>query len=235
MTKGRKGQNPTVDSPSDSGSRVLTLSMFRAEMAAFKTALHDEFIHEVKSVIAEKLNELNARIVKQDEEIALLKKHLVESEGRRLKEARQELAQNVVITGLPEADSETTDQLAVKIDSVFSAVKVEEVSSSARSFCRVGRPNGKRVIKITMKSRDHRNLLLSNARLLRNNPVFQGVYVGADRCYLDRQESARLRLRAKSMRSEFPNSEVRLTKGKLMLDGTVVDKEDPLSNIFPVY
>ena len=101
MVKSKRVRNPTGDSPSDSVSTVLTLPMFRAEMATFKISLRDELIHEVRSAIAEKFRELNAKIKQQDEEVALLKRHLVESEGRSLREARQELALNVVITGVP--------------------------------------------------------------------------------------------------------------------------------------
>lgn len=231
MTKGKRTRNQS----GGSSSEVLTLSMLRSELETFKVSLRDEIIREVKSIIADKFNELNSKIQQHDDEIALLKKHLAESEGRRLREARQELALNVVISGLPESDNETSEQLAKKIDSVFSALdKVDglSVASGVRAFYRVGRPNGRRIVKIKMKSRDHRNLLLSNARLLRNNPDFQGVYIAADRCFLDRQESLRLRLRAKSLRSDFPKAEIKYTKGKLLVDGLEVDKEDPLAQIF---
>ena len=234
MTKGRRTRIET-DPAACSGTDALTLSTLRAELTSFKNSLREEIIKDVNSLIAEKFNELNNKILEQENEIALLKSHLMESERQCLRRPREELASYVVIVGITEEDNETTGQLTTKVENVFKALDVTDVGVHDCSITRVDRPNGKRVIKVTTKSREHRRLLLSNARSLRKYPVFHGVYVEADRCFLDRQESARLRHKAKTLRSDFPDSEVRLTRGRLLLNGEEIDREDPLKQLFPKY
>ena len=137
----------------------------------------------LNEMIHNELAELNNRLSRQNEEISFLKKAVVESERQRLHASRQEMASNVIITGLPEGESETDGELLEKVDSIFKTVNVENVSVNDCKLSRVGRPNGHRAIKIVTPSHEKRNLLLSKASTLRNNAGLRHVYINADRSF----------------------------------------------------
>ena len=216
-----------------SGEEELTITVFRAELTKLKDELRTEIIAGLNEMIRKELTELNDRIGKQDEEITFLKKCLVESERQRLHASRQEVASNVIISGLPEGESETDEELCDKVESIFKALNVEDVDVDDCKLSRVGRPNGHRAVKIVTPSHAKRNLLLSRARTLRYHADLRRVYMNADRCFLDRKEAARLRQRARIWTQDHPDDQVRLVRGKLTVNGSEIDKEEPLRHLFP--
>ena len=212
----------------------LTIEAFRTELTKLKDELRNEIISDLHQLLTAKLSVLTTRIEEQDAEIASLRKCLLESERQRLHASRQEVASNVVISGLREDDGETDDALSSKVASVFDTLGVEDIDIDKCTITRLGRPNGgRRVIKVITPSRAKRDLLLSRAKTLRSNADFNGVYINADRCFLDRKEAARLRGVAKAWREEHPRDNVQLSKGKLFVNGDEFDREDPLSLLLP--
>ena len=171
----------------------LTLTNFRAELSFFKEQLRAEITTAINNIVSAKFEELKKKIIEQDKEMAVLRDHLIHIERQRLLQARLELASNVVISGCPEDDDETSAHLSDKIDDIFTALDADDIPIDKCRITRVGRPNGCRLIKITTPTRDQRNLLLSRAKRLRDDTTFRGVYLNADRCFLDRKEFARLR------------------------------------------
>lgn len=226
MGRSRGGQQPEAEQ--------LTIETFRTELTKLKDELRNEIIADLNQLLTAKLSMLTTRIEEQDAEIASLRKCLLESERQRLHTSRQEVASNIVISGLPEDDGETDDTLSNKVASVFDTLDVKDIDIDKCTITRLGRPNGgRRPIKVITPSRAKRDLLLSKAKTLRSNASLQSVYINADRCFLDRKEAARLRSVAKARREEHPNDHVRLSKGKLFINGDEFDRENPLSLLLP--
>ena len=89
------------------------------------------------------------------------------------------------------------------------------------------------MVKVVASSVGQRNNILKKARLLRRNEKFRRIYLDSDKCFWDRKEGAWLRQKAKTLRTKNPGMSVRIQKGKLLLEGEEVDRENPIRFLFP--
>lgn len=226
MGKGRAGcRNDSADSP-------LSHAMFKDELSKLKRELLEELGQVISQTVSCHISKLEQKIAQQQKEIDSLRQVVLRGEIDKLQAARKELAPNLVIRGLTDGDTESNDELQEKVNNVvhFLDAGVEIIS-----FCRVGRrlANNARIVKVVTRSVHERNAVLKKCKLLRGRPEFTDVYIDSDKCFLDRRENDRLRKKVKLLRSENPNKQVRLFKGKILVDGDEVDHAEPLRHLLP--
>lgn len=178
---------------------------------------------------------LHNKVREQQQEIDTLKSCLVDAEKRRLADDRRARARNLVIRGLEEQDEEDSDDLIKSVRDVFRAVDVDDEEIQIKDVERIGKSTGTqyRLVKVVLSNVSQRNALLEKARLLRGKTNYNSIYFDCDRSFWDRKENARIRHRAKVLRAQNPEKSVRIHRGRLLLDGSEVDREDPLRLIFP--
>ena len=221
MGKGRGARND--DSP-------LSHAVLRDELLKLKSDLIDELAPIISQAVSGHVKQLEEKIALQQKEIDTLKHIVLKAENDKLQAVRKELAPNLVIRGLSDNDSETTDELGEKVRNVLNFL---DADVNIVAFRRVGKRlvNKTRIVKVVTGSVHERNAALRKSKLLRNSPQFDQVFVDSDKCFLDRKEHERLRKRMKLLRNECPDKSVRLFRGKLLVNDDEVDNAEPLQHL----
>jgi len=232
MPDTRKGSKQ-LDSLVSDGDQLRFI--IRDEFEKMRRDLRSELIESIKETVSAEFAKLNERISEQQKRIECLEKTLLDCEYSRLLDKRRENACNIIMSGFPESEEENESNIERKTAEILQRINVDAPSRIV-SAVRIGRKfdHRPRKIKIVTKSLQDRNSFLRNSRLLINANAAAGgpnIYLDADRPLLDRKEAARLRDKAKKLRSECPGQVVKIFKGKLLLDGSIVDSEQPLRHI----
>lgn len=229
MVNSRRGSK---DEEREAATGGLTSDILRQELTNFKKELKEEITTTVRAAVSMELRELQQKVVQQQKEIDVLKKYIINLELSKLKDMRRSLSSNVILRGVPEEENESEGVLMEKVqdvcDAMSSSVKITQVERVGKKSQDRPRP-----IRAITGSRDERNSLLQKSRSLRNDSTFQNVYLDTDKCYLDRKESTRIRLKAKQLRLQNPLAIVKIRKGILLVDDEIVDAENPLNHVFP--
>ena len=192
---------------------------------------------EIRADIKDEVSALRDIIDRQASEISSLKSAIKEQQHNILSLQRKDIANNVIVTGLPENKDEDNTSLKDKICDVLKSLDDSFESCSALSkVYRIGRGAtnaGKaRPVKVIFKDNASQSLVVRRARNLRGDSKFNGIYINPERTQADRSEDLRLRACARKLRGENPNSAVILKNGKLSMNGTVVETADPISLLF---
>lgn len=212
---------------------------FREELDNLRKVIHQELSEVVSKAVREEfttlrkqIDEQNNRIQEQSEQLSKLQDAFIKSEEQKLKAHRNELACNLIIRGVAEflhEDKQKTMSVASELlSTVCSNIKLVKAE-------RIGKPHHERprIIKVTVGSKEIRNTILREARNKRET-TFKDIYLDADRTPLDQKESYRLRQKQRDLRAQYPNSNIIIRRGKLLVDDTEVDCEQPLRHILPI-
>ena len=79
-----------------------------------------------------------------------------------------------------------------------------------------------------------RNLVKSKANDLKEIESLKNIFMKADMPKIERDEYTRLYTEKLKIEREFPSKKVEITKGKLMVDGTEVDRMKTLNLVFQI-
>ena len=153
----------------------------------------------------------------------------------------EERTKNLIVSGLPEDDTDghvfhdpsgplATDGL--KIKAVLSKLQVPELNDNVLNNLtieRIGkvREGHKRLVKVVLPSVKIRNVILDNTKKLKTlAEPWSKVYVNKDLHPVYQQENRRISSRFKELKNDPGNTgkTVALTKGKLLVEGNVVDQ-----------
>ena len=110
---------------------------------------------------------------------------------------RSRREKNIIVSGIDESASGTLDERMAN-DAERIAAMLRCVGSSADSVVdirRLGKPGsgGRRLLRVTLSSTDSKFSVLRNAKLLRNDPDFRGVYINHDRTKMQQAQYKALR------------------------------------------
>ena len=92
---------------------------------------------------------------------------------------------------------------------------------------RIGKPNDrtKRLLKVDVTTKEHRDDMLKKAKILKDqSESWSYVYLKRDIHYVQYQEDKIIRNKMKSLKKSFPQKDIKIIKGKLLVDGGMVDK-----------
>lgn len=137
---------------------------------------------------------------------------------------RKEIENNLVIHGIQES---TDSHSAVSL--LLPAVGVN--ADSIDRIFRIGKKpdnNKPRTIKVILKDRNSKFTALKNAKNLRKDDKFKGIYINSDQIKCDRLESTRLRRKFKQLRTDNPDKLIELKRGILSIDGVETDRSNPI-------
>ena len=153
----------------------------------------------------------------------------------------EERTKNIMVSGLPEEDTDgmvfqdpsgplTTDTMRIK--TVLTKLQVPDLSENILNNLtvdRIGRvrEGHKRLVKVVLPSVKIRNDILDNTKKLKTmNEPWSRIYINKDVHPVYQQENRRMSTRFKTLKNDPENAEkaILLTKGKLTVDGVVVDQ-----------
>ena len=205
--------------------------LMREELTKFRVSFRDEMISVISKALRDEIADLKEKVKEQEKEILALKVVMWKNKDERLKEQRRALSRNVILRGIPEEQGEgildAKDVAERNLRNIDPEIEVEKAERIGKKI-----DHKPRLIKVILVDKDQRNHLLRLARRNRES-LPKGMYVDADRPFLDRKEAARLRERQRELRKNFPEKNVRILRGKLLVDDDEVDRENPLQYLFP--
>ena len=140
---------------------------------------------------------------------------------------------NIIISGLPEdnieCDGRTLESDDDKVKCLFEIMEVEQDASDPPvqlEISRIGAPkdNSIRLIKVNMKSKAKRDVILKKAPMLKTKSEgWKKVYVKKDLHPVYTKENKRIYSKMKELKEKNPTKDIKIDKGKLLVDGKVVD------------
>ena len=132
-------------------------------------------------------------------------------------EPESDRSKNLMIFGLPEADSEDDAATQRRVTKVFSHL---ECSPVMKSTTRVGKKmeTRPRPIKVTFEQREDLIILLKKAKFLRQTESFRTVYLSPDLTREEREDSTRLYQTLKQLRKDNPGRKYWVRGGSIMCD-----------------
>ncbi|KAL5261856.1 hypothetical protein ACHWQZ_G007533 [Mnemiopsis leidyi] len=137
----------------------------------------------------------------------------------------EEMSKNAIVYGLVETEHET---LLKKVEEVLAEIGEKP---NLTSCSRVGtkRDNAIRPVKITLKSIDHVNQILRNAKILHTKTGYSGIYICPDRTAEQRKADKRLWEQLKTKRKTEPEKDHRIRNGRLV--SSEKDSKPAVSNV----
>ena len=182
---------------------------------------------DIAKLLSNQTETLQAVIEKQNKKIDQLENIVRTQQSTILQLQRKEVAQNIIISGIPENNNDDADNIK-EVLATLECQKPIEVTT------RIGMKihNKPRLLKVTFKNIQDSKLAIRNAKQLRNSNKFKGIYVNPDQIYADRIESRRIREKYKLLVSQNSANEVKIKKGILYLNDEEVDRQDPISQVF---
>ncbi|KAL5249122.1 hypothetical protein ACHWQZ_G018081 [Mnemiopsis leidyi] len=137
----------------------------------------------------------------------------------------EKMSKNAIVYGLIETEHET---LLKKVEEVLAEIGEKP---NLTSCSRVGtkRDNAIRPVKITLKSIDHVNQILRNAKMLHTKAGYSGIYICPDRTAEQRKADKRLWEQLKTKRKMEPEKDHRIQNGRIV--SSEKDSKPAVSNV----
>ena len=173
---------------------------------------------------------LKARVEEHEDTIDALK-NVVAKQQRSLRAQDSDIREkNLIISGISESDVMDDGQSyhsdEEKIAGLFRTIGVNLPEGSTME--RLGKPNDRysRSIKLNVISKANRDSVITKSKDLKNAAEpWNMVYINYDQHPAVVEENKRLRKKKKMLKNleENKNKEIKIEKGELKVDGTVVD------------
>lgn len=239
---GKKNSAPSASMPftlldiqkliSDSEARIISHVNEKFEELSAKICSLEMSVVEIKSV-----QSLQGADIHQIKEVIAGQQKQIEAFEER------ERKQNLILSNVPETDvtvgGEVLKDDESKIVSLANLIlppdnKIsrEDISQATR-LGRGGR--NPRIIKVKLSSVQCKiNILQSckNLNLEEVRTAYGRIFINKDLSFLRRKEEKRLRAHFKDLKARYPDSDVRLRGGKLLLGSAVRDSVDFRTQLF---
>lgn len=203
---------------SGSNTPALTLEDLKAALAVQREDIIDN--------LSNKIDELKQIIELQAAKIKTLENHVGLQEIKLAQLDNLTRKEFSIIHGIPE------DAI---VEDTLKKLKLVDIDKEYTPF-RLGkkRDEGCRPIKIKFKTEKQKiNLTKSANDVIRLSPdEFKDIYINYDQSPLHRSENARLRLVKNDLKNKNPGATVRILKGQVILNDTVMDKFDLRKQVF---
>ena len=182
----------------------------------------NENFQSVKSTVQEELKSYSSVLTKSCSSALSPKK--LEAVVKKVA-VTEEMSKNAIVYGLVETEHET---LLKKVEEVLAEIGEKPKQTSCS---RVGTKRGDaiRPVKITLKSIDHVNQILRNAKLLHKKTGYTGIYICPDRTVEQRKADKRLWEQLKTKRNLEPGKDHRIQNGRIV--SSERDSKPVVSNV----
>lgn len=225
----RSTPSEDVGKPND----MLTVNAFQTMLTSALEKQKDDILSVLSKDLQAKFDSLNAEILELKNENETLKGVISSHQSSILHLERKERECNLIITGL--SDSPDAEEDSQAVHEFLEDMCPSEVSGSIKTCYRLGqyRSDKKRPVKVQLRDRNTRQIVIYKARLkLRSSSACNGVRIKPDLCAQDRSENNRLFNIFRKMKKVHPDSDIRLSRGILTVDGVECDRSDPVGNLF---
>ena len=222
----------------------VTLEKYTKEIESVKKDLNAE--KEKVTSLTTKVNNLSTELTELKTEHEKTKKVGEANLKYLINLDRNSRKHNVMIFGLPERDelvvgreNDGNEIRATNDDEKVSTVlsKLDSDMSCVSNFHRMGKPGGDRPrpVKVILKSTTLAHNVLSKSKNLKNWE--SDIYVKPDKTKKEAEEFKRIGKRKADLLLQHPTTDpnnpiVTLTKGILRVNGTEVDKYNPIQSLF---
>ena len=197
-------------------------------------SLRDTFTIKMKT-IEDKMTLIQSENNQLKEETAILTDIIVNMQSSLNKIDGDGRANNLIISKIPEGKMTVHNEIdseddKVKINHLLSKLELEDESIIENiEINRLGQPKPgvSRLIKVKLQSSADRNKILENTKILKNlQEPWSNIYINKDLHPVYSKQNKRLRDKMAKIKMEPQNrgKNIRIVKGKLMVDDNVVDK-----------
>ena len=185
------------------------------------------------------INENSKKINRQDDEIEKLKRVILNQQTFIENSQRKLLAKNCVISGIPNDDIVWGDRTYIqdreKIDAVLKAIDIQLPNENYE--IKIFNTNADKptfTAKLLLTDYNVKKSIMDNASNLRICDCVQlkKVFIKHDETKLASKENYRLRQKKRTLKAQLPDADLKIEKGKLMQDGSEIDKFDLNNQIF---
>ena len=195
---------------------------------------------EKVGALEEVIKAVKAVQVQQESDIERIKEIVVTQQHQIEMYEEKERRCNVIISNLPESDvslsfaGDSLDDDESRTLALANAILPQDQQLSDGEILEVARIGERRaghprILKVKLSDSQYRNNLLRSCRNL-NLPLitnsFGRIFINRDMSYLRRQEEKRLREKMKELKHAYPDANVRLRNGKLLLGPGIKDRVD---------
>ena len=231
-----QSNNPSLANIGDSSRNIDT--MFGEDYWERLNEILDAKVNRLETKLDGAIDELNRKITvleskceKYEDDISTLKSIVIAQQKVLQKSDSAERECNIIISGLSEEEITEGDDTYVndeeKLDVIFTKLDIQVVDTEPIN--RLGKPSANycRKIKMKLPNKETKNLVLKKAAQLKNaNSPWKNVYIQSDKHHVLLQEEKRLRDKKKdiSKLDENRGKEIFIRKGKLTVDGVLVDQ-----------
>lgn len=182
-----------------------------------------------------KINLLEANIKEKDTTIATMTDIIVNMQSSLNRIDADTRNTNIIVAGLPEGDilHEDVGELKGEKAKITCLLKVmdlgAEILDNVDTFeiDRIGqvKDNVNRLVKVNVRSKASRDKIIEKAPSLKDkNEFWKKIYVKKDVHPVYSKETTRIYRKAKRLKEENPNKDIKILAGKLMVDGREIDK-----------
>ena len=183
------------------------------------------------------INDLQKNAADQENEVATLKKVILNQQMYLEGIRKKECANNIIITGIPNGDLQCNDVVHTETEGKVSAIlKETDASVSAESYKLVKfKPADGRdthVCKLIFKNYEDKMKVFTKSNKLKQNNAMKKVFLKWDEPKLTRLENDRLRSKKKKMSEDYPDETIELKKGILYRNSIECDKINIENQIF---
>ena len=214
--------------------QMLTLIQSQIKPLEEKVVNIDRKLDREITGLKTRINVLESEVKEEKERNETLTQIVVEMQKSLNKIDNSDREKTLIISGLPEEAIQVEDTLLnndnEKVTKMFSLI---EVNDGPWAVERIGKPttNGKaRMAKVVFPDKEKRDKAAEKSIKLKElAEPWKKVYLNRDKHPVYRCENNRLRKKMNDLRKkpEFqdnPRERVKIAKGQLLVDGTVVDK-----------
>ena len=193
---------------------------------------------EKVGALEQSINTVKAVQVQQESSIERIKEIIVNQQHQIESYEERERKCNVIISNLPESDVsydnqslEDDEDKTLALANAILPLDQRLRSDEILEVTRIGQQHGghPRILKVKLSDVSCRNNLLRcsrNLKLPAINSSFGRIFINRDMSYLRRLEEKRLRERLKELKLAYPEANVRLRNGKLLLGPAIKDRVD---------
>lgn len=180
-----------------------------------------------QEMLRESLKVLKEQIDKQNEKIVMLENVITNQASHIDKIDNYMKRKYAILQGVPEDKDETQlEEIIIALD-----------ANLEKSFkpIRLGKKTNDKNRPIKLKfinENEKRNTVNKSRDVFKENEAFNNIYLNYDESTYRRLENGRLRRMKKENKAKYPDKDIQLQKGQLLMDNNVIDKYNIKNQIF---
>ena len=216
------------------------VAIFRKEVSAICSKIDARVVAlENRVGKAEDTNKENTEKVESlSTEVSTLKRVIQEQQKALEASRRKDLSKNIIVSGIPNDPWTLIDDVVIsddagKLEEIFRHIDCSDKLSSEHKIISFPAQNGKstHTLKVQFLNEEIVKDIIPKAKGLKSFDKGK-VYINYDEPFYSRKENLRLRKKKYNLLEKHPNDVVKIAKGKLYHNDTIVDRFNISNQLF---